>query len=84
VFRTFGFYVFIDDNMNQKLYIDVLSQYYIPWVLELYKNEGKTFIFQEDNATCHAGAYSKWWKRSHSMNVMEKWSAQSPDRSQPH
>ena len=71
--------VFIDGNMNQESYIDVLSQYYIPWVLDLYKNEDKVFTFQEDNATCHTGAYAKWWKRSHSMNVMEKWPAQSPD-----
>jgi hypothetical protein len=71
--------VFIDGNMNQESYIDVLSQYYIPWVLDLYKNEDKMFTFQEDNATCHTGAYAKWWKRSHSMNVMEKWPAQSPD-----
>ncbi|KAG2212059.1 hypothetical protein INT46_009433 [Mucor plumbeus] len=71
--------VFIDGNMNQESYIDVLSQYYIPWVLDLYKNEDKVFTFQEDNATCHTGAYAKWWKRSYSMNVMEKWPAQSPD-----
>ena len=71
--------VFIDGNMNQESYIDVISQYYIPWVLDLYKNEDKVFAFQKDNATCHTGAYVKWWKRLHSMNVMEKWSTQSLD-----
>ena len=50
---------------------DLFLPYYIPWVLELYKNKNKTFTIQEDNA--------KWWKRSHSINVMEKWPAQSPD-----
>jgi hypothetical protein len=38
--------VFIDGNMNQESYIDVLSQYYIPWILNLYKNEDKMFAFQ--------------------------------------
>ena len=71
--------VFIDGNINQKFYIDVLPQYYIPWVLDLYRNEDKTLTFQEDNATCHTRTYAKWWKRPHSMNVMKKWPVQSPD-----
>ena len=40
-----GRLVFIDDNTNQEPYINVLSQYYIPWVLKLYKNKDKTFTF---------------------------------------
>jgi len=30
--------VFIDGNMNQESYIDVLSQHYIPWVQDLHQN----------------------------------------------
>ena len=46
--------------MNQESYTNVLSQHYIPWAQGVYQNEGNDFmLFQEDNASCHAGAYAK-------------------------
>lgn len=45
----------------------------------IHQHEDRSFMLQEDNVSYHTGAYAKWWKRPHSMNVMEDWPLQSPD-----
>ncbi|OAD67006.1 hypothetical protein PHYBLDRAFT_151946 [Phycomyces blakesleeanus NRRL 1555(-)] len=41
-------------------------------LLKVIKNE-------TDGASCHTGAYSQWWKRTHQIGGFDFWSAQSPD-----
>jgi hypothetical protein len=45
----------------------------------LIEDTNKSFIFQEDGASCHTGGYATWWKRTHEINGFEYWPAQSPD-----
>ncbi|MBM6388050.1 MAG: transposase [Paenibacillus sp.] len=46
---------------------------------KLTEDEDRCFILQEDGASCHTGAYARWWKESHQIKKFEYWSAQSPD-----
>jgi hypothetical protein len=73
--REYGPLVFTEGNMNQ----DFMSQNLFPWYNELPSSEDLKYIFQGDNAPCHTSPYAKWWKASHSLDVLEGWPAQIPD-----
>ena len=75
----FGPLVFIDGSVDQDTYVNILSQKFLPWFVELSDKYDKDFVFQEDGATCHTGGYATWWKNSHSIRRFDYWSAQSPD-----
>ncbi|KAG2202747.1 hypothetical protein INT47_004771 [Mucor saturninus] len=70
---------FIDGNMDQDIYVDVMSNNLIPFISNLPRLSEGNYIYQEVNAPCHVGGYAQWWKASHAMNLMESWPAQSPD-----
>lgn len=75
----FGPLVFIDQTVNQDAYINILSNKFLPWFVELNEKHGRDFIFQEDGASCHTGGYATWWKNSHQIRRFDYWPAQSPD-----
>jgi hypothetical protein len=75
----YGPLVFVDGNTNQDLYVDRFSQQFLPWYYKLPHLKDGEYIFQEDNAPCHTDGYAKWWKSSHSLNVLKDWPARSPD-----
>ncbi|KAI8366506.1 hypothetical protein EDC96DRAFT_574951 [Choanephora cucurbitarum] len=41
----------VDGTMNRAKYIEVLSESFQPWLMELQSQHGRHFIFQEDGAT---------------------------------
>ena len=67
----------IDGTMDSNLYIDTLAKYFLPWIQPLVEQDAD-LIFQQDNASIHTSAYSKWWMDSHGFHVLD-WPAQSPD-----
>lgn len=71
--------VAVDGTMNQAKYIEVLSENFQPWLMELQSQHDRRFIFQEDGATCHTGALACNWKNHHMMKGFDFWPAQSPD-----
>jgi ATP:corrinoid adenosyltransferase len=75
----FGPLVFIDGNVDQDAYVNILTQKFLPWFVKLNDKYDKDFIFQEDGATCHTGGYATWWKTSYSIRRFDYWPAQSPD-----
>ncbi|OAD69798.1 hypothetical protein PHYBLDRAFT_70553 [Phycomyces blakesleeanus NRRL 1555(-)] len=75
----FGPLALLEGNVNQEVYVDTLSQKFVPWVKNLSEQHQKDFKLQEDGASCHTGAYAKWWKETHEIKGFEYWSAQSLD-----
>ena len=67
----------IDGTMDSNLYINTLAKYFLPWIQPLVEQDAD-LIFQQDNASIHTSAYSKWWMDSHGFHVLD-WPAQSPD-----
>ncbi|KAG2204440.1 hypothetical protein INT47_005231 [Mucor saturninus] len=72
-------WVFIDGNVDQTAYVNILASKFHPWFTKLCEKEDRDFIFQEDGASCHTGAYTTWWKNTHSIKRFDYWPAQSPD-----
>jgi hypothetical protein len=71
----FGPLVFIDGNVDQDAYVNILSHMFLPWFVKLNDKYDKDFIFQEGGATCHTGGYATWWKTSHSIKRFDYWPA---------
>lgn len=67
----YGPLVFVDGNMDQDVYVGVMSQNLLPFLCNLPDIEGGSCIYQEDNAPCHTGSYAKWRKYAHSLALME-------------
>ncbi|OAD78129.1 Homeodomain-like DNA binding domain-containing transcription factor [Phycomyces blakesleeanus NRRL 1555(-)] len=63
----FGPLVFLDGNANQDQYVNTLAQNFLPWFQNLSWEQNRSFVFQEDNASCHTGLYLRWWKDSHEI-----------------
>ena len=74
-----GSLVFVDGSVNSERYIQILADHFQPWLLNLQAKENRTFIFQEDGATCHTAAATRAWKTRHMISGFEFWPAQSPD-----
>jgi hypothetical protein len=51
----FGPLVLADGSIDQDKYIDTLAQDFHPWYKKLVEDTNKSFIFQEDGASCHTG-----------------------------
>lgn len=68
--------VVVDGILESNGYVNILSNNLIPWLKD---NMPEDYIFQEDGASCHRSVYSKWWKATHGLRVMEHWPANSPD-----
>ena len=54
----------------------LLENHLLPF---LDKHHGTDFIFQQDNAPCHASRATKEWLSGHTIEVL-KWPANSPDQ----
>ncbi|KAG1465276.1 hypothetical protein G6F56_004921 [Rhizopus delemar] len=65
--------------LRKDVYINILSNKFLPWFVELNERHGRVFIFQEDGASCHTGGYATWWENSHQIRRSDYWPAQSPD-----
>ncbi|OAD77007.1 hypothetical protein PHYBLDRAFT_62800 [Phycomyces blakesleeanus NRRL 1555(-)] len=75
----FGLLGLLEGNVKQEVYVETLSQKFVPWVKNLSEQYQKDFKLQEDGASCHTGAYAKWWKETLEIKGFEYWPAQSPD-----
>jgi len=79
--------VLIEGTLNSDRYIELLKEYLIPFLNSLneqgelipwYFFQEENYIFQDDNAPCHASCKTKSWKENNSINILP-WPAQSPD-----
>ncbi|KAG1179208.1 hypothetical protein G6F70_000295 [Rhizopus microsporus] len=75
----FGPLVLVDGTVDQDKYINILAQSFHPWFAQLFQQEERNFILQEDGASCHTGGYVRWWKEIHQIRGIEYWPTQSPD-----
>lgn len=66
---------FIDGRMNSQDYCEMLSKH-LGDISNSFK--GDKWTFQQDNAPCHASAYTKKWFQEHNLDVIN-WPAVSPD-----
>ncbi|CEP14482.1 hypothetical protein, partial, partial [Parasitella parasitica] len=67
-------------KIDQDVYVSCLANNFLPWYEELNKKTGKEFLFQEDSAPCHTGAYATWYKKTRcEVDSFDFWPAQSPD-----
>jgi transposase len=67
----------IDGTMDSDAYVDTLANHFIPWVRPWVEQDAD-IVFQQDNASIHTSAYSKWWMESHGFRILD-WPAHSPD-----
>jgi|1186.fasta_scaffold111665_1 transposase len=67
--------VLIEGTLNSDRYIELLEEYLLSFLNNL---SIEVYIFQDDNAPCHASIKTKTWKET---NLIENlpWPAQSPD-----
>jgi hypothetical protein len=68
---------FIEGKLNSKRYIEVLSEYLLPAIREIF---GRNCKFQQDNPPVHTSKMSKKWFKTNKIDVIE-WPAYSPDLS---
>jgi transposase len=67
--------VLVEGTLNTDSYIELLKEYLLPFLSDLGTED---YIFQDDNAPCHASHKTKSWKENNSINILP-WPAQSPD-----
>ncbi|CAG8812129.1 15822_t:CDS:2, partial [Gigaspora margarita] len=63
----------IKGNMNSDSYVNVLANHFVPWansLLEKYPDKIE-LIFQQDLAPIHTSAYSEWWMKLYSFDILE-------------
>jgi len=74
--------VFVDEIINQDVYMGLLEQYLLEYIEVLRTKELDGIVFQQDNARPHAAKRTQRWLenvgREHGFTVM-KWPANSPD-----
>lgn len=68
---------FIDGTVNAPKYQEILKQHLIPSVKRLVP-PGRTFMFQQDNASCHTAKSTRTWFENKRITVLG-WPANSPD-----
>ena len=71
-----GILVPITGNMNSEKHINTLDEFLWPVVAKQFGNS--PFIFQDDNAPCHASLRTTTWKTENNLNCLD-WPSQSPD-----
>lgn len=70
----------LNGKIDQEAYITCLAENFLPWYEKLEETTGKHFLFQEDGAPCHTGAYATWYKKERcEVDSFDFWPAQSPD-----
>jgi DDE superfamily endonuclease len=67
--------VLIEETLDSDKYIKLLKKHLIPFLNNLNTNN---YIFQDDNAPCHASIKTKTWKEKN-LTEFFPWPAQSPD-----
>ena len=74
--------MFIDESINQNVYIRLLKQHLLKYIEVLKAEELNEIVFQQDNARPHATKRTQQWLENggqkHGFIVM-KWPANSPD-----
>ena len=58
------------ESIDQKVYVQCLVDYYLPWTEKESEKTNIDYILQEDNAPCHVGAYSRWFKIKTMTNTL--------------
>lgn len=75
-FNGVGTLVPVDGSINSAKYVEVLDDHLWPVVAKNFGNE--PWIFQDDNAPCHASRFTIQWKQQNEIPSMT-WPSQSPD-----
>jgi len=74
--------VFIDENVNKEVYIQLLEQNLLPLINLLHENGIHDIVFQQDNASPHSAPATQEWLKAaaqqHGFTVME-FPPNSPD-----
>ena len=71
-----GTLVPVSGNMNSEKYIETLDENLWPVIVKHFGNS--PFIFQDDNAPCHASQLTTAWKNANDLDCLD-WPSQSPD-----
>ena len=72
--------VTLQGNIDQDKYVSCLAENFLPWFEKLSNRTNSHFLFQEDGAPCHTGAYASWYKKEKGLiDRFDFWPAQSPD-----
>jgi hypothetical protein len=66
-------------GVDQDVYVNCLSNHFLPWLQNLSLEHSKGFIFQEDGTSCHTGKYATWYKQRCQIQGFDFWPPQSPD-----
>lgn len=69
----------LDEKVKQDVYVQCLCGNFLPWVDDLTEQENRTFIYQEDGATCLYDKYATWYKQRCCIVGFDFWPVQSPD-----
>lgn len=67
--------VFVTNRLNSQIYQDMLEEHLIPIGASL---GGPEWIFQQDNASCHASRSTKLWAEEKGIRILG-WPSRSPD-----
>lgn len=71
--------VLVEGTLNSEKYIELLQEHLLPFLNNLNNlNKEEKYIFQDDNASCHASTKTKSWKEDNKILFLP-WPAQSPD-----
>ena len=67
--------IFIDENINKNMYIDILKQNLLEFVDVLTEEKFQDIVFQQDNARFHITKVTQKWlknmKREHEFTIMK-------------
>jgi len=80
--RQLGPIVFIDETINQDVYMALLEQNLLEYIGVLKEDGLEGFVFQQDNARPHAAKRTQRWLESKGRELgftVMRWPANSPD-----
>jgi transposase len=72
-----GCYRLFEGRLNADRYIEILDNCLLPSI-DIFKEENRNIIYQQDGASCHTAKISKQWFVDNQISIMP-WPANSPD-----
>ena len=77
-----SFIVFIDGTVKKEVYVDMLEEYFLPFLDAIHTNDPTPRIFQQDNARPHTAKMTHDWFKPLAQKYglcLMKWPPNSPD-----